>query len=193
MRRLVALTSTIIAVDAMLFTALSPLIPGYAAEFGSSKGGAGLLVGAFGAGALIGGVASGYAATRFGPKPLVVVGLVLLSVASLAFAFAGGPWSLGASRFVQGLRARRRGPARSPGSPCGPRAPAAARSSASSSGSPSRAPWSGPCSGRSRTRSVSASRSSPSASSRRDGGDRGGEPGRPAGAAGAGCAAAGVA
>ena len=33
MRRLVALTSTIIAVDAMLFTALAPLIPGYAAEF----------------------------------------------------------------------------------------------------------------------------------------------------------------
>ena len=29
----------------------------------------------FGAGALIGGVVSGVAATRFGPKPLVVVGL----------------------------------------------------------------------------------------------------------------------
>jgi MFS family permease len=103
MRRLVALTSTIIAVDAMLFTALAPLIPGYAEEFGLSKGGAGLLVGAFGAGALLGGVASGYAAARYGPKPMVVVGLVILSVASFAFAFAGGPWTLGISRFVQGL------------------------------------------------------------------------------------------
>ena len=103
MRRLVALTSTIIAVDAMLFTALSPLIPGYAAEFGLGKSGAGLLVGAFGAGALIGGVASGVAATRYGPKPLVVVGLCILSLASFSFAFAGGAWTLAASRFVQGL------------------------------------------------------------------------------------------
>jgi len=103
MRRLLALTSTIIAVDAMLFTALSPLIPGYAAEFGLNKTGAGLLVGAFGAGALFGGVASGVAATRYGPKPMVVIGLCILSIASFAFAFAGSPWTLGASRFVQGL------------------------------------------------------------------------------------------
>ncbi len=103
MRRLVALTSTIIAVDAMLFTALAPLIPRYATEFGLGKTGAGLLVGAFGAGALIGGIASGFAAIRFGPKPLVVVGLIVLAIASFAFAFAGGAWTLGASRFVQGL------------------------------------------------------------------------------------------
>ena len=103
MRRLVALTSTIIAVDAMLFTALAPLIPGYAAEFGLSKTGAGLLVGAFGAGALFGGFASGLAATRYGPKPMVVIGLCVLSLASFAFAFAGSPWTLGASRFVQGF------------------------------------------------------------------------------------------
>ena len=103
MRRLIALTSTIIAVDAMLFTALTPLIPEYVDEFGLSKGGAGLLLGAFGAGALLGGLASGYAAARVGPKPMVVLGLVLLSVASLAFAFAGSPWSLGASRFAQGV------------------------------------------------------------------------------------------
>jgi MFS family permease len=103
MRRLVALTSTIIAIDAMLFTALAPLIPRYATEFGLSKTGAGLLVGAFGAGALMGGVASGFAAIRFGPKPLVVVGLIVLAAASFAFAFAGGAWTLGASRFVQGL------------------------------------------------------------------------------------------
>jgi MFS family permease len=60
-------------------------------------------VGAFGAGALVGGVASGYAATRYGPKPMVVAGLCILSVASFAFAFAGGPWALGAARLVQGL------------------------------------------------------------------------------------------
>jgi MFS family permease len=102
-RRLLVLTSTIVAVDAMLFTALSPLVPGYATEFGLSKSGAGLLVGAFGAGALLGGVGSSVASTRYGPKRIVIAGLVILSAASFAFAFAGGPWTLGAARFVQGV------------------------------------------------------------------------------------------
>ena len=75
---------------------------GYADEFGLSKTGAGLLVGSFGAGALLGGIPGGFAAARFGPKLAVVVGLVLLAFASFAFAAAEGPWALGLARFVQG-------------------------------------------------------------------------------------------
>lgn len=103
MRRLLALVSAIIFVDAMLFTALTPLIPGYAEEFDLSKLGAGILVGAFGAGALLGGVPGGLAASRFGPKRAVVGGLVLLALASFAFAAADSAATLGAARFVQGL------------------------------------------------------------------------------------------
>ncbi|MBA2460415.1 MAG: MFS transporter [Actinobacteria bacterium] len=103
MRRLLLLVSTIVFVDAMLFGALAPLVPGYAEEFGLSKTGAGLLVGAFGAGALFGGVPGGIAAARFGPKRAVVAGLVLLAVASFAFAAADGPWTLGLARFLQGF------------------------------------------------------------------------------------------
>ncbi|MBA3427838.1 MAG: MFS transporter [Actinobacteria bacterium] len=103
MRRLLLLVSTIVLVDAMLFGCLAPLIPGYAEEFGLSKTGAGLLVGSFGAGALFGGIPGGLAAARFGPKSAVVVGLVLLAVASFGFAAADGPWTLGLARFVQGL------------------------------------------------------------------------------------------
>ncbi len=44
--------SVVLFVDALLFGVLAPLVPGYAEEFGLSKTGAGLLVGAFGAGAL---------------------------------------------------------------------------------------------------------------------------------------------
>jgi MFS family permease len=102
-RRLLVLVSSTIFVDAMLFGALTPLIPGYADEFGLSKVGAGLLAGAFGAGALVGGVPAGLAALRVGPKRTVVLGLVVLAVASFAFAVSGGPWTLGLSRFVQGL------------------------------------------------------------------------------------------
>ena len=103
MRRLLVLVSSIVFVDAMLFGALAPLVPGYADEFGLSKAGAGLLVGAFGAGALFGGIPGGIAAMRFGPKRAVVLGLVLLAVASFGFSLASGPWALGLARFVQGL------------------------------------------------------------------------------------------
>jgi len=103
MKRLLALVSSIIFVDAMLFTALTPLVPGYAEEFDLSKTGAGLLVGTFGAGALLGGVPGGLAAAKFGPKRAVVGGLLLLGLASFGVAAADSAVELGAARFVQGL------------------------------------------------------------------------------------------
>jgi MFS family permease len=102
-RRLLALVSSIIFVDAMLFTALTPLVPDYADEFELSKVGAGLLVAAFGAGALFGGIPGGIAAARYSPKHAIVGGLVLLGVASFAFALAGDAVTLGVARFVQGF------------------------------------------------------------------------------------------
>jgi MFS family permease len=102
MRRLLVLVSIVVFVDAMLFGALAPLVPGYAEEFGLSKTGAGLLVGSFGAGALLGAIPGGLAAARYGPKRAVVAGLVLLAFASVAFAAADGPWALGFARLVQG-------------------------------------------------------------------------------------------
>ena len=102
-RRLLALVSAVIFVDAMLFTALTPLVPGYAEEFDLSKTGAGLLVGAFGAGALLGGVPGGIVASKLGPKSAVVGGLVLLGIASFAFAAGDSAVELGAARFVQGF------------------------------------------------------------------------------------------
>jgi MFS family permease len=103
MRRLLLLVSAVVFVDAMLFTALTPLVPGYADEFDLSKTGAGLLVGAFGAGALLGGVPGGIAASRFGPKVAVVGGLLILAVGSFAFAAADSAVTLGIARFVQGF------------------------------------------------------------------------------------------
>jgi MFS family permease len=101
--RLLAFVSTIIFVDVMLFTALTPLVPRFAEEFDLSKIGAGVLVGAYGAGAVVGGVIGGLAAARFGPKRAVVGGLVLLGLASVAFAAATSAEALVAARLVQGL------------------------------------------------------------------------------------------
>jgi MFS family permease len=103
MRRLLALVSAIIFVDTLLFTALTPLVPTYADEFDLSKAGAGILVGAYGAGALFGGIPGGLAAARWGPKRAVVGALLLLATASFAFAFAGTVVALGLARFVQGI------------------------------------------------------------------------------------------
>jgi MFS family permease len=102
-RGLLALVSTIIFVDVLLFTALTPLVPGYVDEFELSKTGAGVLVGAFGAGAIIGGLLGGLAAAKLGPKRAIIAGLILLGVASLAFAAAETAPTLVAARFIQGL------------------------------------------------------------------------------------------
>ena len=103
MGRLLALVSTIIFVDVMLFTALTPLVPGYAEEFDLSKGGVGVLVGAFGAGAIVGGILGGIGAAKLGPKRAVVAGLILLGFASLAFAAAESAETLVVARSIQGL------------------------------------------------------------------------------------------
>ena len=89
--------------DTMLYAALTPLLPEYSDEFGLSKGGAGLLVGVYAVGVLAGAVPAGLAAARLGPKRVALAGLLVVAAASVVFAFAGDVWTLGASRFVQGL------------------------------------------------------------------------------------------
>ncbi len=103
MRRLLILVGSIVFVDAMLFGSLIPLVPGYVDDFGLSKLQAGLLVGAYGGGAVLGGIPGGLIASRIGPKRAVVAGLVLLAIASFGFAAAQEPWMLGLARFVQGF------------------------------------------------------------------------------------------
>jgi MFS family permease len=102
-RRLLALVCAIVLVDTMLYAALVPLLPRYAEEFGLSKAGSGLLVGAYAAGALLGALPGGIAAARFGPKRAVLCGLLLMAVASLGFGFAGEAWTLGIARLGQGV------------------------------------------------------------------------------------------
>ena len=103
MRRIVAITGAIVFLDAMLFGAIIPLLPHFADRYDLSKLEAGLLLGAYGGGALVGGIPGGVLVSRVGPKRGVLAGLVALSLASFAFALAGGPLALGIARFVQGL------------------------------------------------------------------------------------------
>jgi MFS family permease len=102
MRRLLLLVCSITLADTMLYAALVPLLPHYADEFDLSKGQAGLLVGAYAAGAFLGAIPGGLAAARFGPRRAVVAGLLVMAVASVAFGFAGDALTLGLARFAQG-------------------------------------------------------------------------------------------
>jgi MFS family permease len=102
MRRLLILVSALVWVDTMLFAALTPLLPHFAHHLHLSKAGAGVLVGAYAAGALIGGLPGGVATARLGARRAVLVGLTLMGLASLGFAFAHGFWPLFAARLLQG-------------------------------------------------------------------------------------------
>src|SRR5438270_7397733 len=102
MRRLLLLVSALVWVDTMLFAALTPLLPHFAHSLHLSKTGAGVLVGAYAGGALIGGLPGGAAAARLGSRRAVLVGLALMGIASVGFAFAHGFWTLAAARLLQG-------------------------------------------------------------------------------------------
>jgi len=103
MRRLLLLVSALVWVDTMLYAALTPLLPHFAHTLHLSKAGAGVLVAAYAAGALVGGLPGGAAAARLGARRAVLVGLTLMGLASLGFAFAHGYWPLAGARFLQGV------------------------------------------------------------------------------------------
>ena len=103
MRRILFLSGAIVVCDTMFFAALTPLLPGYAEEFGLSKAGAGFLQAAYPLGTFVGSIPSGYAAARFGPKPTAIVGLLLIAATSILFGIADSIVVLDVARFVQGL------------------------------------------------------------------------------------------
>jgi MFS family permease len=102
-RKLLLLVGGIVFVDTMFFAALTPLLPDYVDEFNLSKAGAGVLSGAYPAGALLGGVPSGIAAARIGARPTAVAGLLIIAVTTFVFATADSLVLLDLSRFAQGF------------------------------------------------------------------------------------------
>jgi len=102
MRRLLPLVCVIVLVDTSLFAALTPLLPQFAQELSLSSAGAGVLVAAYAAGALLVGVPGGFVVVRLGPRRTVLMGLAMMGVASVGFAFADSFGTLVAARVVQG-------------------------------------------------------------------------------------------
>jgi MFS family permease len=103
MRRLFWLVAAVVLVDTMFFAAVAPLLPHYSHELDLSKTGAGLLTAAYPAGTFAGALPSGWLATRWGVKPTLLLGLSMLGLASLGFAFASHVVVLDGARFIQGV------------------------------------------------------------------------------------------
>ena len=102
-RTLLLFVSAIVFTDTIFFTALTPLLPHYVHVVGLSKAGAGILVAAYPAGTLAGALPAGLLVAHLGAKRGVLVGLVLMSVSTLAFGWSNTAVELDAARFVQGL------------------------------------------------------------------------------------------
>src|SRR5215217_9381668 len=82
-----------VLIDTVIYAAVVPLVPYFVEELGLSKS-AGVLSGAFEVGVLLGSAPGGYSAARLGVRPTALMGLGLMSVASLLFGFASGTWEL---------------------------------------------------------------------------------------------------
>ena len=102
-RALLVFVSILVLVDTVFFTALTPLLPHYVKTLGLSKTGAGILVAAYPIGTLVGALPGGVLASRLGVRTSVVLGLSLMSGATLVFGFGTSTTVLDAARLAQGF------------------------------------------------------------------------------------------
>lgn len=103
MKRLLVFVSVVVLVETIFFAALAPLLPDLSEELGLSKGESGFLVGAYALGVIAGAIPAGLLASRVGVKPVVLLGLVLISVACVGFGLADQYGPLVVARFIQGV------------------------------------------------------------------------------------------
>ncbi len=103
MRRLLAFVCVVVFVDTLFYAAITPILPELTERYDLTKTAAGVLAAAYPAGTFVGALPGGWMAARVGVRPTVLLGLGLLVVSSVAFAFADDIVVLDVARFVQGI------------------------------------------------------------------------------------------
>jgi MFS family permease len=102
-RRLLPFVCVVVVVDTTLYAALTPLLPHFEHTYHLTKSGVGVLVAAYGVGVLVGAIPGGVIAARRGARTAVLIGLVLVTLASVGVAVADSYGLLVAARFAQGF------------------------------------------------------------------------------------------
>ncbi len=101
--RLVRLVKVLFLLESSLYSAVTPMLPHFAASTGASKAQVGVLAASYTAGLIPGALLGGWLAIRFGVRRTTVVGLLIFATALTAFGFASSlPW-LDGLRAVQGV------------------------------------------------------------------------------------------
>src|SRR5262245_45183693 len=88
LRRLLLLAAGVVLVETVFYGALSPLLPRFEDDFGLTKSAAGVMVGAYCIGVIVGTIPAAAIASRYGVKATVLCGLGVMGAACLGFAFA---------------------------------------------------------------------------------------------------------
>ena len=101
-RRIVAAVGLTMFIDAALYLAVVPLLPYYSERFDLSKVGAAVILAAYPVAVPLTSLAAGALAPRIGGRTIALVGAVIMTVATIAFAFAPNEYVLALARFVQG-------------------------------------------------------------------------------------------
>jgi predicted MFS family arabinose efflux permease len=102
-QRTIALIRVLLGFESVLYSVLTPVLPHYAHAFGASKPAIGVLAAAYPAGMIPGALLGGWIATRAGVRRTTVTGLLLFTVAIVAFGFGSDILELDGLRFVQGM------------------------------------------------------------------------------------------
>lgn len=101
-RLLLGFAAATLVVDTSAYASITPLLPGLSAEHGLGKGEAGVLAAAYPAGTLLLSLPAAWLVSRIGARRAVIAGLLMLAVATAAFAVAASPVALDLARFAQG-------------------------------------------------------------------------------------------
>ena len=102
-KRLLALVSTIVLVDVMFYSAITPLLPSYVDDLDLTKSQAGVLTGSYALGTIAASIPAGLLAARWGARRTLLAGLSLLALSSVAFGFGHEYELLVAARLLQGI------------------------------------------------------------------------------------------
>jgi MFS family permease len=104
-RRITIAVGLTMLVESTLYQAVVPLLPSYSEEFGLSKTGAGIVLAAYPLPTPVIGLLSGLVTPRFGGRRMAIAGSLLLTISTLAFAFAPNVVVLDLARGLQGCAA----------------------------------------------------------------------------------------